>query len=381
MRVLLIDTNSVRAGEQAKAAALAGLGLEVTLLTPAKFVENYQTLKAFRPIAPPYRLETAPMLGKPPNRSLLASGLRRTMTPEPDAVLVLSDENFWLTAQALAWQKLYCPRALFLCHSWQNLDFNRLHYPQPSRFLYALDTWLERRVFKSAAVIMARNREAMGVLRRRGYQGRLAYIPWAVAVEDYKPGERTSDRPYTIGYVGRFIREKGIGDLLEASRLMKAGHRLLLVGGGPLESQLKELAERLGPERMEILAVAPHEEMPDIYGRMDVLALPSRSGRYWKEQFGRVLVEAMASGVALAASDSGAIPEVVGPAGLIFPEGNAKELARCLDKLRDPELRGSFAKQGMARAGEKFSWRAWARDTVDLLEDLMAGRAGKRMVR
>src|SRR5260221_14335510 len=85
--------------------------------------------------------------------------------------------------------------------------------------------------------------------------------------------------------------------------------------------------------------------------QIDALVLRSLTTPVWKEQFGRVLTEAMACGVPVVGSSSGAIPEVIGEAGLIFPEGDAAALAGCLAKLQQPPaLRLALAQRGLARA-------------------------------
>src|SRR5690606_34667598 len=100
------------------------------------------------------------------------------------------------------------------------------------------------------------------------------------------------------------------------------------------------------------------------YGRIDALALPSRSQRDWKEQFGRVLAEAMACGLPCVGSDSGAIPEVMGPGGLVVPEGDALALARALKRLAgSAALRRRLGAAGRARARRSF-------DTGALVADL-----------
>ncbi len=377
--ILLIDPNAARPAEQAKAAALAALGLEVTLLAPRRARENYRRLHAPASWRLPFRLVLGSLRGKPPNRCVFTSGLAEAFTPAPDAVLVLADENFWLTAQALAYQRLLAPRALFVCHSWRNLSFDRRWHPQPSRLLYALDTWLERRLFARAEAIMARNQEAVAVLRGRGYGGDVVYIPWGVDTGIFRPGPPPpGERPYTVGFVGRFSPEKGLADLLDASRLMLSPHRLLLVGCGPLEPQVRRWVRQAGPERARVLPVREHADMPDVYARMDVLALPSRQVGFDKEQFGRVLAEAMACGVAVVGSDCGAIPEVIGNAGLVHAQGDAPALARCLDQLANPERRAVLARAGLERARELFSWPAWAAATARVLSALAARRRRSR---
>ncbi|MBI4798322.1 MAG: glycosyltransferase [Desulfarculus sp.] len=375
MRVLVIDPNAARPAEQAKATALAELGLQVTLLAPRVARENYQAIRPPASWRLPFRLVLGDLRGKPPNRCIFTDGLAEALTPAPQAVLVLADENFWLSGQALLYQRLLAPEALFVCHSWRNLHFSRHWHPQPSRLLYALDTWLEALVFARAHAIVARNREAALVLRRRGYAGPVVYIPWGVDTSLFRPpaGPRP-ERPYTVGLVGRFSPEKGIADLLAASRLMRAPHRLLLVGGGPLEPLVRQAASQAGPGRLELLPVVEHGQMPAVYAAMDVLALPARQVGFDKEQFGRVLAEAMACQVAVVGSDCGAIPEVIGDAGLIYPQGDATALAARLDELAQPARRARAARAGLERARRLFSWQAWARMTAGLLVDMAAGR-------
>ena len=99
-----------------------------------------------------------------------------------------------------------------------------------------------------------------------------------------------------------------------------------------------------------IPSTAP-ENVGPILKSMDVLVLPSRSMPYWKEQFGRVLVEAMACGVPVIGSDSGAIPAVIGDAGLVFPEGDDRALAdRILQLATDSTLWSDLQERGLARA-------------------------------
>lgn len=376
MRVLVIDPNAVRAGELSKAAALAACGPAVTVLAPRAWRENYRRQVAPAAWSGNYRLVRGPALGKPPNRALFLAGLAEALRPAPDIVLALSDENFWLTGQALMMQRLLAPRALFVCHSWRNLCFDRRWHPQPSLALYAADTWLERRVFARSAAIIARNRAAAGVLRRRGFRGRVVYIPWGVDTGHFCPAAPPPEpRAYTVGFVGRFSPEKGLDTLLAASGRMAAPHRLVLVGDGPLAGAVRAMAARCEPGRVEIAPVVDHADMPALYRRMDALVLPARPAGFDLEQFGRVLVEAMACGVAVAGSDAGAIPDVVGNAGLIFPAGEAAALASALDRLAAPGPRAELAAAGLQRARERFSWAAWALATANLLETLAAGRA------
>jgi glycosyltransferase involved in cell wall biosynthesis len=135
-----------------------------------------------------------------------------------------------------------------------------------------------------------------------------------------------------------------------------------VVGEGPYREAVTAQAEALGLDgRLEITGSVPHEAMQGHLARMDVLVLPSRTTARWKEQFGRVLVEAMALGVPVIGSNSGEIPAVVGDAGLVFPEGDVTELRgriRCL--MGDDALRADLARRGSARALGRYTNQAIA---------------------
>jgi glycosyltransferase involved in cell wall biosynthesis len=104
----------------------------------------------------------------------------------------------------------------------------------------------------------------------------------------------------------------------------------------------------------------------------DVMVLPSRSIPTWREQFGRVLTEAMACGTPLIGSSCGAIPEVIGDAGLIVPEEDHLALAGALDRLAgDGRLRERLSERALARTREHFDPRANLERLVDLFREAL----------
>ena len=147
-----------------------------------------------------------------------------------------------------------------------------------------------------------------------------------------------------MGYAGRLADHKGVDVLLDAVAGMPEV-RLTLAGDGPAAAALRQRAAK--PDlagRVTFLGRLDDHELADFYGGLDVLAVPSLTTPTWVEQFGRVAVEAMAAGVPVVASDSGALPDVVGEAGLLVPPGNAEILRVALeDVLSDPELAGTAA--------------------------------------
>jgi glycosyltransferase involved in cell wall biosynthesis len=89
---------------------------------------------------------------------------------------------------------------------------------------------------------------------------------------------------------------------------------------------------------------------------MEMMVLPSLTTTMWKEQFGRVLPEAMACGIPVIGSSSGEIPAVIGDAGLVFPEGNVESLRNCIVSLiDDPEKRRALGDAGIVRVREHFT--------------------------
>ena len=131
-------------------------------------------------------------------------------------------------------------------------------------------------------------------------------------------------------------------------------------------------AEGVG-EQVEFVAPLPPAHIAAALCRLDCLVLPSRSTPVWEDQLGRVLLEAMASGVPVIGSSSGAIPEVIGDGGLVFPEGDAAALAAAVERLlTDPALRRTVAAVGLVRAETVYGQRALARRTAEFYREIVA---------
>jgi glycosyltransferase involved in cell wall biosynthesis len=176
-----------------------------------------------------------------------------------------------------------------------------------------------------------------------------------------RPAIGDRQRPFTVGYAGRFVPEKGLDDLVRAVSGIP-GARARLVGNGPLLGELQRQASSGAP--IDIVCDATHEHMDAAYARFDVLVLPSRTTPTWVEQFGRVLVEALSCGVPVVGSSSGEIPWVVESTGggVVFPEGDYDALRRALLDLRDdPDRRERLAAAGRAAVESRFSVPAVAR--------------------
>jgi glycosyltransferase involved in cell wall biosynthesis len=313
-----------------------------------------------------YRVVSAAMIGRPtdPHRALYRSLTFSLRASRPDLIHAEEEPDSLTGLQIAVARRLLAPRAKLLWHTWQNVDRHK--------------TWPVRAVtgfnLRQATAVLCANREAVDVLRGMGFTRPAPVIPpqgvdTAVfhALEPHSP-----QGIFTIGFVGRFVPEKGIDVLLDAVRQLGQPARVRLIGNGPQRGQLEELAGSAGVG-VSFVAPVPPDRLPALYRQLDVLVLPSRTTPLWKEQFGRVLVEAMACGLPVVGSDSGAIPEVIGDAGLTFPEGDAVALADTLRRLiASPELRAELSRRGGERVLAHFTQERIAQRTLELYRQVLA---------
>jgi glycosyltransferase involved in cell wall biosynthesis len=178
-----------------------------------------------------------------------------------------------------------------------------------------------------------------------------------------------------VGFSGRFVAQKGIRTLCDALSRATGDWRALFVGGGPLEQDLRRFAASR-PGRVHVETGVAHSDMPQWLSAMTVLCAPSQTTATWREQFGRMLIEAMASGVALIASDSGEIPHVVGDAGVILPERETAQWTAAIESmLQDEKRRQELVQRGLERAARRFAWPVVARRHLEFFETVLEGRA------
>ncbi len=175
-----------------------------------------------------------------------------------------------------------------------------------------------------------------------------------------------------VGFAGRFVQEKGIETILHAFAHSQLNWNVLFVGDGALAPRIESLRLQ-HPSRVRLVRDVSHDHMPAYLQAMDLLCVPSRTTTHWREQFGRVLIEAMACGVAVVASDSGEIPFVVHDAGLVIPEDDIGQWADTIDRLVENEsLRVDLSVRGLARARAEFSWPVVARRHLDFFDEVLA---------
>ncbi len=165
---------------------------------------------------------------------------------------------------------------------------------------------------------------------------------------------------FVVGFAGRLVEEKGWRVLLAALESLPGEFRLAVAGDGPQRDELRELAVGLGG-RVHYAGLLPKDELWAFYAALDCLAVPSLTTARWKEQSASTLVDGLVMGLPVVASESGGIPDIMGPAGLIVPEDDAGALAQALRTLRDdPDLRARLGVAGKDRFRREFAIPAYA---------------------
>jgi glycosyltransferase involved in cell wall biosynthesis len=282
-------------------------------------------------------------------------------------VVDLSHEPYSVAgAEVLTLCKWFAPKVPIVMQTNQNILHN---YPPPFN-------WLEQRAFRRVAAMYACSETVVEVLRAKGFHKPAPIIPFGVNTEAFRPrpaSQWRSNQPLTIGFVGRMLPGKGLNVLADAlEKLNGDAWQLLVVGDGPeregFEQRLRAANLR---DRAEFTGAINFASVPEYFHQMDLMVIPTETTKRIREQFGRVIVEAMASGVPVIGSSCGAIPEVIGDAGLVFPEGNAAALATAMRRmLSDQSLRERLSIAGQARV-EQYSWERVADKTHDLYRQVI----------
>ncbi|MBH28136.1 MAG: glycosyl transferase family 1 [Chloroflexi bacterium] len=291
-------------------------------------------------------------------------GLRRRLYEIDPDVLHIDEEPYnFATGHAMWVARGHRCKTLFF--SWQNIN---KHYPWP---FSAIESSVMRKV--DAAIFGSIS--SLKVFEDKGYRGISEVIPqFGVDTEVYRmpTNAEHNGSSLNIGYIGRLVYEKGVDLLIHVMTRMPKDVRLNVYGSGPELSALRELIDSLQiQDRVLIAPWMESDKIPSLLHTFDVLVLPSRTTASWKEQFGRVLIEAMASGVPVIGSSCGEIPHVIGDAGFVFEENDSFALAEALMRLySDISLRSQLAQKGRKRVLTHFTQASVASRTAKLYKSL-----------
>ena len=367
MKVLMLSKACLVGSYQTKLEAIARHDdIDLTVIVPPVWYDPSGPVTLERAYTNGYRLLVDPIRFNGQFHTYYFPKLKqRLATLRPDVVHI--DEEPYNLATWLAMRQARRVAAKTLFFSWQNL---RRTYPFPFNLL-------EKQVLAQSDYAIMGNQDAFDVWRQKGYRGPAQVIPqFGVDAELFQPPvQRDRGRGLVIGSANRrLVAEKGVDVLLRAAVTLPGVWRLHIAGEGPERPFLEQLAQELGiRDRVQFDGVVTSAQMPAYLQQLDALVLASRTLPNWKEQFGRVLIEAMACEVAVVGSNSGEIPNVIGDAGLIFSEGDETALNQQLCRLMQSEtLRDDLGRNGRLRVLAQYTQSQIADQTASLYRDMIA---------
>ncbi len=372
MRILYISHTYLVAENQKKLSALAELpGVELRLVIP--HVWHEPVLEELRPHIPTDGVFSARAI-----RAIwpgaeqyywylsLDLGLREF---QPDILCVEQGAGAFVYTQSLLARNAFAPKAKAVFFTWWNLPY-RAKWPLSA---------IERFNLRQSQGAVAGNHEAADILRDHGFGGPMIVLPQlGVDTDEYSRKDSVELRRqlgldrFTVGYTGRFVEEKGIRVLLHALDGATFDFQLLMLGRGPLEDEIRAFGQQHGwGDRLKIVSGVGHSQIANYLNCMNVMVVPSLTRPFWKEQFGHVIVEAMACEVPVIGSDSAEVPRVIGDGGIVTPEGDVSVLRTALAQLAaSPELRQRLGLAGRQRVLEKYTNDSIAKQLTTFFESL-----------
>lgn len=273
--------------------------------------------------------------------------------------IILTQETWSLSLATLWLIKKISKNAKTKIFLWvcQNIKKGKLYFLR----------FFERLINSDVQRILGCCTETMEVVDWKGIKTQKYYLPFSIEEKRFKYQNRPMEKIH-IGYIGRISEEKGIDDLLAIASRFKGDESIQfhVAGAGAWEDRIKAHSD------IQFHGVLKHREVFDFYQKMHIIVLPSRTKEFWKEQFGRVIVEGAATGAIIVGSNSGAIPEVMGIVGyadFIFKESDVEDfhqkLLNAIEKVRNGEDTKKYAEQAIA----KFSHQSVANLIKQYLKD------------
>ncbi|NCQ91735.1 MAG: glycosyltransferase family 4 protein [Microcystis aeruginosa LG13-03] len=377
----IVDLNC----EKLRALTRLNPNIQVTIVVPQRWqpggVQN-KIIESQAKIADNFRVIPISNFSQN-NQALLTFGtdiISLLQKIRPDIIQVEQGSKSLAYAQFITLNRLLNIQAKNVFFTWWNL-------PYTPKFPIS---WLEAYNLKNTDGLIAGNQDGVDVLKERGYRGKYTVLP-QLGVDEvlFSPGKQPdlsrslgieSDE-FVIGFIGRFVEEKGIITLIKAVTKLTGKWKLLLLGRGILKDKIVSEATAAGiSDRLMIVESVPHDQVVNYINLMNTLVLPSETTYQvktltavgWKEQFGHVLIEAMACQVPVIGSDSGEIPFVIADTGLIFPEKDGEALAKSIQTLLDnPSFAQELGQRGYQRVMTNYTNKALAQKQLDFYQQLL----------
>ena len=313
-------------------------------------------------------LQKVPLLNLPiryiANRTLgdsqILLGLEKYI--EGSDIVHVGDPHYYYSYQAARLREKGRIKKL-VCTWWETIPFNNESTHAKKK--------IKRYTIQHTDMFVCYSKRAQSCMVQEGIpENKITIIPLGVDLDLFKPIRKKRGDVFTLLFVGRLVKEKGILDVynvLKAILLQEKKVRLRIVGDGPLKKSIQDMIQKDGLGEIVTIETRSYWEMPQVYRSADALFIPSKRTATWEEQYGMVFVEAMASGIPIVSTATGAIGEVVGGAGLLAKEGDTAELVTLIIRIiRVRELGAKLGTIGRERAKKFFD----AKKTKERLQNL-----------
>ncbi|MGG6265131.1 glycosyltransferase family 4 protein [Leptolyngbya sp. AN03gr2] len=345
---------------------------EITVVSPSALKGDLRPLKLEINAHDRATVEGVPVrFDRVPQLMIYGDRLREILRQNWDLVHCW-EEPYVLSGGQVAW---YTPKHVPLVYfTAQN---NSKDYPLPFN-------WIETQTMqRSSGWIAAGQLVANALKHRKGYDRPMRMIPHGVDVDCFCPNSKARQAIHqqlewdqmnvpVIGFLGRFVPEKGLSLLMQVLDRINQPWRALFVGTGAMEADLRSWSKQYG-DQVRICTTVTHDQVPDYLNAMDLLCAPSQTTRGWREQFGRMLIEAFACGVPVIGSDSGEIPYVIADAGIVVSEQDEQAWIQAISLLlEDSEQRHELAQRGLDRAHSVYQWSAIAKQHLEFFDAILA---------
>jgi glycosyltransferase involved in cell wall biosynthesis len=370
MKVLRVYHSARDRNHRARERALAAAGVELTLVVPANWPDaGVDAVSADEPFS---TVELRVDRVGDVNRHTYADNdriheLLRGVDPD---VIDIHEEPF--SRATHQWLSATPPRKPVLVYTAQNID---KRFPPPF-------TTYERRCYQRASAIYPCSKQAAAVVRGKGFRGPIEVLPLGYDATVFEPGRQSSEADeLVLAFVGRLVPEKGATDAVRLCAAINAIRpaRLEVVGDGPQVDEVRALSEHLGvSERVALRSWQSPIALAAIYRESHVVLVPSRRTATWTEQFGRVIVEAQASGALVVGYASGSIPEVAGDAALLSSEGDLSTLASHVNRVfTDRTLYEDLRGRGIANSSAR-TWERVGERQAQLYQQVVGTRSPRK---
>ncbi|HEV8196470.1 MAG TPA: glycosyltransferase [Gemmatimonadales bacterium] len=354
MRALIVSHFYSNPEHRGKLRALAGQSVDVMAALPGGSAALDNGV----------RLAPVPVSGDPEVPGMLKwnrAALRRVISDfHPDLIQVEEGPGAPVAGVVAATaRRMRIPYVIF---SWESLARRRGFLEQRRA----------RSVVRHAAGIIGGNRLALALLRDHAPDAVTAVLPQTGMSPSAPIPRNPEHRGLAVGLVGRLVPERGAETLLRACGLLLGPWTLTVVGTGPEQETLEALAQKLGlASRIRWLGGIPKHELETVWNDLDCLVVPSRDTSSWVERSSPLLLEAMVRGVVPVVTRAGALPEIVGDAGIVVDD--VESLALALQHLMaEPERLRVLGQLSRQRVLEEYVDSAVAQRTLAFWEQVLA---------